>query len=185
MSKPLSVFSPVPGVSGLWSAQKGGLRCTALKLRDGTLCLYSPVLGLTDTARESLQALGDVAFLLAPNHYHNKGVAEYAGAYPKAQLVCTDKARSRLEKQTGHKFQGLDRLQALLPDNCTLVEPEGLKTGEIWFELASEATRAWVVTDTFKGPTGPVGTVSERIELLGTFPKFGIQDKMSYMSWLE
>lgn len=185
MSKSLSVFSSVAGFSGLWSAQKAGLRCTALKLTDGRLCLYSPVLGLSEAVRESLQALGDVAFLLAPNHYHNKAVAEYAGAYPKARLVCTDKSRPRLEKQTGHMFEGLDSLQVLLPKSCKLVEPEGLKTGEVWFELACEEQRTWVVTDAFKGSNGPVGSVKEKIELLGTFPKFGIQDKALYVSWLE
>ncbi|MEP6018774.1 MAG: hypothetical protein ABJ251_09870 [Paracoccaceae bacterium] len=44
MRKSKSAFTPIPDHPEIWSAQKGNLRCTALKLRDGSLCLYSPVL---------------------------------------------------------------------------------------------------------------------------------------------
>ena len=104
MSKALSAFTPIPHQSHIWSSQKGSLRCTALKLSDESLCLYSPVLGLNDEAYDSLAALGKVSFLLAPNHYHNKGLAEYAEAFPDAKLICSEHAKPRLEKQTRMTF---------------------------------------------------------------------------------
>lgn len=185
MSKSLSEFAPISEKLGLWSAQKGALRCTALRLRDGSLCLYSPVLGLDEAALKSLTALGDVAFLLAPNHYHNKGLAEYAEASPDAVLVCSEKAQPRLEKQTGLSFAGLHSLATLLPDGCDLVEPEGLKTGEVWLTHATAEGAVWVVCDAFKGASGNAGTASPDIELLGTFPTYGIQDKGIYSAFVK
>ena len=63
MAAELSTFAPIAGVDGASSATKGGLRCTAIVLRSGALCLYSPVAGLTTHAKASLDALGPVAVL--------------------------------------------------------------------------------------------------------------------------
>lgn len=157
MTKSLSQFAPVLDRLGLWSAQKGSLRCTTIRLRDGSLCLYSPVLGLNDVARRSIAGLGNVAYLLAPNHYHNKGLVEYTEAFPEAALVCSERAKPRLEKQTG----------------------------EVWLTQATAEGTVWVVCDAFKGATGGVGTESTDIELLGTFPTYGIQDKGVYSKFVK
>ncbi|MDM7950872.1 hypothetical protein [Hydrogenophaga sp.] len=185
MSKALSEFAPIRQYPGLWSAEKGALRCTALRLRDNSLCLYSPVLGLGDDARNSLAALGDVSFLLAPNHYHNKGLVEYAEAFPEAELICSERARPRLENQTSLVFGGLTNLVSLLVDDCQLIEPAGLKTGEVWFTVKTLKDVVWVVCDAFKGSSGKLGEVTKQIEMLGTFPTFGIQDKDTYAAWVE
>jgi len=185
LTKSLSQFALVLERLGLWSAQKGSLRCTTIRLRDGSLCLYRPVLGLNDVARRSIAGLGNVAYLLAPNHYHNKGLVEYTEAFPEAALVCSERAKPRLEKQTGLSFSGLKSLIALLPDGCALVEPDGLKTGEVWLTQATEEGTVWVVCDAFKGATGGVGTESTDIELLGTFPTYGIQDKGVYSMFVK
>lgn len=72
MSKLLSAFAALDDFSGLYRAERGSLRCTAIRLRSGGLLLFSPVQGLGDTAIASLAALGEVEVLFAPNHYHNK-----------------------------------------------------------------------------------------------------------------
>ncbi|MEL7133377.1 MAG: hypothetical protein AAGK77_13295 [Pseudomonadota bacterium] len=185
MTKTLSTFAPIPGQSALWSATAGTLRCTALRLRDTTLCLYSPVLGLAEAASISLKALGEVSFLLAPNHYHNKGLREYAQAFPDAALICSDKARPRLEKQTGLSFGGLDRLTSQLPDDLKLALPDGLKTGEVWLTSDMSEDHAWIVCDAFKGPSGKSDNISSHIEMLGTFPTYGIKDRATYLGWVK
>jgi hypothetical protein len=185
MTTLLSEFSPVLRQSGLWSAQRGDLRCTAVRLRDGSLCLYSPVLGLGDIARESLASLGEVSILLAPNHYHNKGLAEYAEAFPNAKLVSSEGARPRLESQTGLSFEGLHQLDSRLPDDWNSALPDGLKTGEVWLALGTPEGLFWIVCDAFKGPSGKAGSVSSQIGMLGTFPTFGIKDKTTYKAWVE
>lgn len=185
MSKTLSTFSPV-GNSGIcWSAENGSLRCTAVRLRTGGLCLYSPVPGLLGEASDSLNALGPVEFLLAPNHYHHKGINEYAEQFPEARLVCSDRARPRLEKQTGQTFSSITDLACDLADSSRVLEPEGLKTGEVWIEIDTGSERLWVVTDAFRGPKSPVGIVTDRVELLGTFPKFGIGNRDQYREWVS
>ncbi len=185
MSKELSGFAPIPNHSDAWSAQKGTLRCTALRLSDGSLCLYSPVLGLGEEAEANLDALGGVAYLLAPNHYHHKGLNEYALAFPEAKNVCFDGAQARLEEQTGLTFEGLERLETLLPDGCDFAEPDGLKTGEVWLVVKTEQERLWIVCDSFKGPKGKVGHVGQTVDMLGTFQTYGIKDKKVYTAWLQ
>lgn len=185
MSKDLSPFLPIPGHPAIWSAQKGTLRCTALRLRDGSLCLYSPVLGLGEEAKASLAAIGEVAYLLAPNHYHHKGLNEYADSFPRAKIVCSDSARARLEKQTSLTFAGLEPLDALLSKGCSIAWPDGLKTGEVWLIVKTEHECLWIVCDSFKGPKGKVGHIGQTVEMLGTFPTYGIKDKAAYAAWLR
>lgn len=185
MSKDLSAFMPIPDHPGIWSAQKADLRCTALKLNDGSLCLYSPVLGLNNVAKASLAALGEVAYLLAPNHYHHKGLAEYAQAFPKAKILCSEHAQRRLEKQTGLTFDRLDRLEPLLPQGWNIAKPEGLKTGEVWLAIRTEQQSLWIVCDSFKGPSGKAGHVGQTVEMLRTFPTYGIKHRDAYAAWLE
>ncbi len=185
MTKELSAFAPIPNHPEIWSAQKGTLRCTALRLSDGSLCLYSPVKGLGEAAKTSLAALGKVAYLLAPNHYHHKGLNDYAQAFPEAAIICSEQAQPRLEKQTGLNFDVLDALQALLPDGCTIAQPDGLKTGEVWLVVKTEQECIWIVCDSFKGPSGKAGTLGRTVEMLGTFPTYGIGDRDAYSSWVE
>ncbi len=185
MSTALSAFSPVANQVDFWSAHKGSLRCTALRLRDGSLCLYSPVLGLGDTALASLAAIGPVSYLLAPNHYHNKGLREFAEACPDAKLVCSAPARPRLTKQTGLDFHRLQLLSPLLPKGYSIAEPWGLKTGEVWLVGETSSDLLWIVCDSFKGPSGPAGRIATSVEMLGTFPTYGIKDHNAYTAWVE
>ena len=185
MSKLLSEFVPIPDQSEIWSAQKGSLRCTALRLRDGSLCLYSPVLGLGDCAKSSLSKLGEVSHLLAPNHYHNKGLSEYSEAFPAAKLICSNRARPRLAKQTGLSFADLQTVEPILPNGCKLAEPDGLKTGETWLIVDTTSERIWIVCDSFKGPNGTVGHVGEQVEMLGTFATYAIKDAEAYTAWIK
>ena len=186
MAKGLSEFEPVEGVPGISCARKGTLRCSAVSLKMGGVCLFSPVQGLGDAAHASLGGLGAVRFLLAPNHYHNKATAEYAAAFPDAELAAPEAAIPRLEKVTGHTFHRLDRLSAALPATITVLQPEGLKTGEIWLRVEGKGSMTWIVVDAFCTTKGNAKvTVTEAPELLGTFPKFGVADAGVYRSWVE
>lgn len=185
MSKELSDFTALVGIDGIYTAQKGDLRCSAVRLRSGGLCLYSPVAGLGAAALGSLNALGDVTHLLAPNHYHNKGIAEYAEAFPSAVICGTVDALPRLVKQTSLSFVPLHEAGLELPMGARLIEPQGLKTGEVWIDAAVKDVRLWIVTDAFRGPKAPPKAISDRPELLSTFPTYGIANKQVYFDWLE
>jgi len=185
MSTKLSRFEPITGVDGLLTATKGELRCTAITLQSGGLCLFSPVAGLNACAQESLRERGAVEFLIAPNHYHNKGMAEYAKAYPAASIVASEASQPRLERMTGLNFQGLEALSQSFPEGMRLVPPEGLKTGEVWLVAPAGNGVAWLVVDAFAGAKGLPEEGDETVRLLGTFPKFGIQDRSLYLEWLN
>lgn len=185
MSKQLSHFTPIEGDDRLWSAQSATLRCTAIRLVSGGLCLYSPVSGLSSDTLKDIQNLGEVKILLAPNHYHNKGLMEYTSAFPDAHLCCSSAAKTRLQKITRLEFEGLEKLAGDLPDGLGVLEPDGLKTGEIWITARTDHQVAWIMADTFSGPKSKPGHIADKVQLLGTFPKFGIADKQSYSAWLK
>lgn len=185
MASQLSPFRPLDDADGFHVAHRAGLRCSAITLKDGSLCLFSPVAGLNDTAIESLAGIGNVAFLLAPNHYHNQALAEYDAAFLNAIPCAPQGAVRRLEKITGLSFEKIERLAPRLPDDTDIIEPAGLKTGEIWIRKRGGGPTLWMVVDAFKGPKdAPDMSWSETPELLKTFPKFGIRDLDVYRNWL-
>jgi hypothetical protein len=184
MAKVLSDFNKIDGFNGIYSATKGTLRCTAVRLADKSLCLFSPVLGLTEESIEDLTKLGNISYILAPNHYHNKGITEYAAAFPNATVVAPERAIPRLEKVTGIEYQTLTTLKEVLPNHISMIHTQGLKTGEIWLSVKGTNENAWLVVDAFctmkdnaKKPE------SDTPQILGTFPKMGVQDRKLYLTW--
>ncbi len=184
MAARLSKFEPVADVNGLFTATKGDLRCTAIVLKSGGLCLFSPVAGLNDQAKASLADLGPVEFLFAPNHYHNKGLAEYQAAYPTAKTIASDAGRPRLARVTGLDFQGTRELSRDFEDGMRLETPCGLKTGEVWIITPSARGVAWLVVDAFAGSKGGTEQGTDHVRLLGTFPRYGVGDRPTYTNWL-
>lgn len=179
MAKKLSPFEQVEDIDGVFSAKTDKLRCIALVLKDGSICLFSPVSELNEEAMKSVSAIGEVRFLLAPNHYHNKGLQEYAEAFPDAVLCAPEAAISRLENITGLKFASLEELSRLLPKNADFVFPDGLKTGEAWLRIQTGEFVAWIVVDAFCGLDAGASP-----GLLKTFPSFGVADKEVYKTWV-
>jgi hypothetical protein len=181
----LSLFEPLEELDGIYIAHKSSLRCTAIKLTDGSLCLFSPVLGLNDQAKESLLALGDVSYLLAPNHYHNKGLLEYSMAFPNAIVCAPENAQARLTKMTGLTFASLEPLRNMLPPEISIIKPYGLKNGEIWLQYKTNIVTSWFVVDAFGGVKMTDTSVrTNKLDYLKTFPNFGIKNKPEYRDWL-
>ncbi|WP_187431641.1 hypothetical protein ROLI_013960 [Roseobacter fucihabitans] len=176
-------FSPVGGLDGVYIGRAGKLNCIVFRLRDGSICLYSPVAGLETSGRDSLAKLGDVSMILAPNHYHNKGLTGHANAFPNASLVCSKGAEPRLKKITGLTFDPIDILKSKLADNQRILEPEGLKTGEVWIEVRTRSEIAWIVTDTFSAKLHSPGVCAEAPSMLGTFPRYGVKDAWVFKDW--
>ena len=185
MSNALSTFEPLDGFSDIYVAKRNDLRCTALRLRSGGLCLFSPVRGLGPQAAASLEKLGDVEVLLAPNHWHTMGLQEYARAYPNAAICTSAGARKRLEQVTKLRFQDLTQLQRLLVRRMRLTMPDGLKTGEVWLSISDTQHRGWLVVDAFCGPKGKKDDRAREPDVLATFPRFGLADSTVYREWLE
>ncbi len=186
MAGQLSGFVQLDGVDGVYIAERNNLRCSALVLRDGRLCLFSPVAGLGNKALESLSEIGEVAFLLAPNHYHNKALGAYCDVFATSELCASDKAAPRLAEVTGLTLENLEKLTALLPAGVNFVEPEGLKTGEVWLRISAKKQTSWLVVDAFCGPQIRAGqTESDTPEILKPFPTYGTGDKTAYAAWVQ
>ena len=181
MAGQLSRFEPVADAPGLFTAIKNNLRCTAIQLRSGGLCLFSPVSGLSEVALSSLADIGQVEFLLAPNHFHNGGLVEYAQAFPNATLVASPGAQTRLQVQTGLSYVGLEALQAALPSGMRLECPDGLKNGEVWLIAATTTGHAWHVVDAFASAKNSETKVSDTVRANKVFPSFAVKDRNVYM----
>jgi hypothetical protein len=63
-----------------------GARMTVMRLADGALLLHSPV-ALDAQTRDALDALGHVAWVVAPSKVHHFYVGDYASAYPSALVI--------------------------------------------------------------------------------------------------
>lgn len=185
MKKESPVFQELNGFDGIYTIQIGKLRCTAFDISGEGICVYSPVANLNKKQLTSLEALGTVTVLLAPNHYHNKGIVEYTELFPKAQPICSTAAKPRLFKITDLKFDNLQTLKLNLPSNIVVLEPEGLKTGEVWIQITKDNDVIWIVTDTFSSKLVPSNKFVEKPTMLGTFPKYGVKDKTLYRAWVE
>ncbi len=181
MAGKLSAFEPVAGASGLFTATKNNLRCTAILLRSGRLCLFSPVSGLSEIALSSLAEIGEVEYLLAPNGYHNGGLVEYAESFPDAELVASPQVHTRLRERTGLSFGGLEALQMALPAGMRLESPCGLKNGEVWLIAATESAHVWHVVDAFASQKNSEGAIANTVRANKVFPKFGIKDRNAYV----
>jgi hypothetical protein len=180
-SNQLSAFERLPEIDGVYTATKGRLRCTAIALTGGDLCLFSPVAGLGASARRSLDALGRVAYLLAPNHYHHLGLREYVAAFPGAAVCAAPLAAERLRGVTGLAFGDLSAVAARLPGTMTILQPAGLKTGEVWIHSRAAGCSAWLVVDAISGPAK--AQRCDQPECLKTFPIYGVRDRTAYRAW--
>lgn len=181
-----SVLKALEEIPGVYVARKGALRCTAFVLKNGGVCLFSPVAGLSGAIKQDLKDIGPLESVLAPNHYHNKALAEFKKAFPKAKFCAPEPARARIEKVSGVKLTSMEDVVAQLPKYLTVLEPDGLKTGEVWIKSALKKRVSWFVVDAFSGEKMTAKKDCGRAAaLLKTFPTYGIQDKGLYATWLK
>ena len=93
MTKQPPTFQMLPDVTGLYVARSGKAWSAAISVSADEVALYSPLPSMGQATVESLQAIGKVAYVIAPNHYHNKGVAQARKLFPRAKLVCSAAAK--------------------------------------------------------------------------------------------
>lgn len=105
-----------------------GGRMTVVRLRGGGLWLHSPV-RCEAAAREAVEALGPVRYLVAPNLMHHLHMRAWAAAYPEARVVALPGLRRkqpelRIDVELGdtsgegygevlsqHRVRGIPRLE--------------------------------------------------------------------------
>ena len=178
-------YEPLKGAVGLMLARKDNGRMVAVRLKDGSLCLYSPVRGL-----ESVECPeGKVTHILAPNHYHNKGLVSFSALYPSASVCASKSASPRLKEVTGLAIKPLTSLGRKLPAGFEILEPDGLKTGEVWLRFPVGRAVGWLVADSFSAKkltaTSTASGTSNTPTLLSTFPSYAIDDREGYAQWVR
>ncbi len=127
---------------------RGRARMVAFGLKGGGLAVVSP--GTRgDKAREGLERWGKPRFLVAPNAFHNAGLAEWRRAYPDARVVAHEAARPRLAKKVpaAGPIDDLAELQRELPEGVTVFGPPMARQGETFVRVERGAVRALAVCD--------------------------------------
>ena len=71
-----------------------GTRMTCIRLTGGRLVLHSPV-KLDAALRQSLDALGEIKAIVAPNRLHHLFLAEYITSYPQARVYTAPSLRKK------------------------------------------------------------------------------------------
>lgn len=79
-----------------------GGRSTAIRLRDGGVWVLAST-PLDEPTKRTIDAMGPVKFIVAPDDQHHLFIRKYKQAYPQAKLIGTPRA---LRKNTDMKFSG-------------------------------------------------------------------------------
>jgi len=185
---------------GLWAwEQHAGpevlLRATVVRMVKDALMIVSPVRDAMPDAAPSLAALGRPRWLLAPNHYHNLGLASHLACFPEARVVASEVASRRLRRRIDAPITPIATLEEALPEHVRVLAPPGTRTGEVWLRVETARGVAWVVTDAFfnfvQTPPGFMGRLmwalqnSPGLRLGGSFKWIALGDRQGYAAWLR
>lgn len=196
----MSNWQPIAGLAGLsrfvrLDAGVPMFSSLALALNGGGSLVVSALPSDVEDDFAALEEIGSPAMLLAPNHYHNLGLKPFIKRYPAAMAVSSDAARPRLVKQTSLPIGSLDALSERLPRGVSILQPEGLKQGEVWLRFETPEGVVWAVCDAFFNVTPAPSSFfggflwltqgAPGLRIGGTFLLVGIADKKRYSSWLR
>lgn len=140
-----------PVAPGIWHQQhhfsvlgvRASSRMTVVRLADGKLWLHSPV-PISAEMKAELAALGEVAFIVAPNRFHHLYAGDCAAAFPSAVLYG---ARGLAKKRPDLQMRVLrDVPEPEWESELDQVLVEGMPAlnETVWFHRAS---RTLIVTD--------------------------------------
>jgi hypothetical protein len=120
-------------------------RMTVVRLSDGTLWLHSPT-PLVDELASSLEALGRIAFLVAPNLLHYWWIGDWKARYPQARAYAAPGTRERAAKRfSGFQADLTDTQPAeWMGEFRQVMVPGDYLTEAVFLHVAS---RALILTD--------------------------------------
>ena len=153
-----------------------------------------PGVPMSDAGWEALARLGAPRFLLAPNHFHNAGLAAWQARFPEAKIVAHPRALPRLRKKLpGLTIADLAPLVAALPTDIRVFSPPMAKQGETWVSIATQHGVAWFVTDALVNEERLRGAMGLFMRLMGFrtglmtnpfFKRLFLSDKAAYKAWM-
>ncbi len=183
----------LPFAGAIYGKQR--VRMALFGLGGGALLVVSPGVPMTDADWAEVDRLGKPRFLLAPNSFHNGGLAVWKARYPEATVVAHSRAQARLRKQVpGVAIEDLSLLEAALPEGMRVFGPPMAKQGETWVSARTSEGVAWFVTDGIVNETKlPPGIGGFFIRLVGfrtglmtnpIFKRIFLKDKAAYKAWV-
>lgn len=184
----------VPFAGAIYGKQR--VRMAAIGIGSGGLLVVSPGAGMGDALWQQVASLGTPRFLLAPNAYHNGGIATWKQRYPEVRVVAHSKAIPRLRKQVpGVEFEELSALSSVLPSGVRLLCPPQAKQGETGVSVKMKDGVGWFLVDNIMNeeriPGGGVGFVMKVVGFkagLITNPFFKhlfLKDTRAYKEWVS
>ena len=157
--------------------------------KTGGLLIHSGI-ALDDQRVKQMESLGRPEILIVPNRLHRLDAGVYKQRYPQIRVLCPAAARKHVEK----KIQVDETCEDALPGlGITIHNPDGIKPGELCYELPVDDGRALVVTDLLFNLQHQPGFDGFLFKLLGSTGFFGItgigrlfmlQNKDSLRGWL-
>ena len=127
-------------------------RMTVVRLRDGRLVVHNAI-ALDDASMATLEAWGEMAFLIVPNGFHRIDAFAFKQRYPKMTVIAGPQGRKKIELALS-----VDGGPELLPADGGMHghNLDGDKIGEMAFIIEHGATKTLLVNDAlFNQPHKP------------------------------
>lgn len=162
------------------------------RLPDGGLWLHS-VIALDAPTLTAVEALGTPRVMVVPNGFHRRDPGVWKQRFPALTVLAPAASRARIEKVVAVDATCEERSASL---GVRFHVPDGVRPGELAFELDVPGGRALVVTDLlFNLPTAPPGFagfvlnyITASIGPLGisrVFRVLALQDRVKYAAFIE
>ena len=104
-------------------------RSVVIRLKDNSLFILSPIKLTSDVCNE-MNALGEVKYLVSPNHLHHLNMGDWKQAYPKAKLYASPRLAPKRKDLTFERTLSTD----IEPEWVGQIEQCVFGSGNGWFD---------------------------------------------------
>ena len=168
--------------------------CFVVRIGESELAVISPPRKLGSGDFESLDALGKVVAICAPNGLHHLGIPGFVERYPEATLYTDAVSAKRIAKQQPSlpSFRPTEELASQLPDHVKIFSAPMLKRpdmmarvdtgkGYIWYSNdvlgnSPNLPKPWLLGKLFKWSRSGPGYTVNRLVLKYLGPQAGFGD---------
>jgi hypothetical protein len=186
----------LPALAHTYSFGPGIATSLAFPGAGGGMVVVSAPCNPTDALFADLEKHGPVRALVAPNGYHNMGIAPWKARYPDAAVFAPAQSIARVSARSG--TTGIKPLAEAAPvagDRVELVDMPHYKTGEVLVRWPIDGGWAWYLTDVAMNINsripGLFGAVFRWTKSAPGFRRnaiagwFMIKDKRALYAWLK
>jgi hypothetical protein len=174
-----------------------GIAHTLAAACEGGFAIISPPCNAPDSFYAETEKLGKVRAIVAPNAYHNMGIAAWKARFPDAGVFAPAQSIARVEKKGGVSgVKPLADAKALAGAELELVDMPHYKTGEVLARFKRGKHVVWYVTDVIMNlPIIPPGfPIHQMFKWTKSAPglrpngiaaMFMVKDKASLYRWMR